>query len=276
MPEAKPEADSRASGLVINRISAHRDPRRVTLEIGERDIRIRRTILRACSSRKGGGIRTNIKGFSMASKRRLLFAARNFSEGRYMITTTYPADFPTDGRLVKNHLRRFRQWLLRNGVRAGLWVLEFQARGAPHFHIFVTDWVDKDALADIWYRIVGSNDPKHLRAGCRIELFRNNAAKGGYVMKYAAKMEQKDVPMQYDNVGRFWGIFGNANISKSVSLPLHKVKDLVRTIRRAHIKQRQQWVYRRKFRDNGVSGFIAWDAAYIVRRATDPLLAGPS
>lgn len=111
--------------------------------------------------------------FTNASKRRLLFTARNFSGMEIMRTLTYPAQFPTDGRAVKNHWRRIRQRLVRNGANCGLWVLEFRERGAPHFHVFLQNPIDRHALARAWCRIVASADPKHLVAGTRIERFRH-------------------------------------------------------------------------------------------------------
>ena len=162
----------RTTGLVINRISAQKPRREITLEVGRRDIRIRRSYRLTGKSRLGGGMRSNVTKFTNASKRRLMFTARNFPGLEIMLTLTYPADFPLDGRIVKNHWRRFRQWMVRNGAKTGLWVLEFQKRGAPHFHIFIQEPLDKDAVANAWYRIVGSGDPKHLEAGTRIETFR--------------------------------------------------------------------------------------------------------
>jgi hypothetical protein len=94
------------------------------------------------SPKRGGGVRGEISEFSKAPARRLLLAARNFDGLRVMITLTYPSEFPADGRIVKDHWKRMRQWLTRNGVSSGLWFLEFQERGAPHFHIFTRDPVD--------------------------------------------------------------------------------------------------------------------------------------
>lgn len=255
------------SGLVINRISAHRPRREITLEVGPRDIRIRRSYhLAGRSARSGGGIRSEVTAFTNASKRRLLFTARNFSGLEIMLTLTYPANFPTDGRLVKNHWRRFRQWLVRNGAATGLWVLEFQARGAPHFHVFVREPLNREAVADAWYRIVDSADPKHRAAGTRIERFRRPTALGGYVMKYAAKAFQKHVPGGFEKVGRFWGTWGNPQITRSIHVPQSAGKYLVRIIRKAHIKARQEWKSRKRFRDNGRVGFIAWETSVSVTR----------
>ena len=267
--DAQRRADARRSGLVISRISAQKPRREITLEVGQRDIRIRRSYSLTGKPRIGGGIRSCVTAFTNASKRRLMFTARNFPGLEIMLTLTYPADFPLDGHLVKNHWKRFRQWMVRNGAITGLWVLEFQKRGAPHFHIFLRESLDKQAVANAWYRIVNSGDPKHLLAGTRIEQFRYPPALGSYVMKYASKMEQKDVPAEFENVGRFWGVWGKPEIATEIHLPQSIGKHLVRLIRRAHIKKRKEWKYSRRFRDNGRSGFVAWDTSVTVHRLFD-------
>jgi hypothetical protein len=156
-----------------------------------------------------------------------------------MITITYPMEFPSDGKLVKGHLKKFLQWLRDTfyGIR-GVWFLEFQMRGAPHFHI-ITD-LDLASYGDIterrrrkktpgkasygtnveieaaasraWYRIVKSGDPKHLRAGTSWETFEHAEAAERYAAKHSAKPRQKDVPEGYENVGRFWGVIGGVGV----------------------------------------------------------------
>ncbi len=59
-----------------------------------------------------------------------------------MVTLTYPRDWRAavpDGRALKAQLKRFeRRWRRRWGVQpVGVWVLEFQGRGAPHVHLYV-------------------------------------------------------------------------------------------------------------------------------------------
>ena len=171
-PDAQHGAQ-RVSGRVISHIFAQNDNREVTLKVGQRDIRIRRSCWSQGQTEQKRRIRNQVTAFSDGSKRRLLFTARNFPGMDAMLTLTYPADFPMNGRLVKDHWKRFRQWLIRNDVVTGLWVLEFQKRGAPHFHIFLRDYIDRHKIAEAWYRIVGSGDPKHLSAGTRIENFRH-------------------------------------------------------------------------------------------------------
>ncbi len=134
-----------------------------------------------------------------------------------MVTLTYPGFYSSNGAVVKEHLRRFLQELKRKIDRDRLdilhystfWFLEFQERGAPHFHLFTTHSFDKDFVSRRWYEIVNSEDTRHLRAGTRVEKL--TAGRGGtisYASKYAAKQYQKEVPVGYENVGRFWGVSG--------------------------------------------------------------------
>lgn len=181
-----------------------------------------------CADLRPGSLggRGKIKGFSPSSASRMRRFLRT-SEAEYsvFITLTYPGAFPVDGRTVKEHLRRFLQELSRVARRRRLdgkataepvkefsafWFLEFQARGAPHFHIFTTDTFDRDWVASRWYEIVGSDDLRHLRAGTRIEFLRGGRRGAcGYAAKYAAKSVQKEVPENFANCGRFWGVVGN-------------------------------------------------------------------
>src|SRR5207237_2216798 len=138
---------------------------------------------------------------------RLVLSARNVTGLRVLVTLTYPAAFPTDGRRVKRDWAVMRKWLARRGV-GGFWFLEFQARGAPHIHAFLTGPVSKESVASAWYRMVASGDRKHLRAGTRIEWLRSANACGAYASKYAAKQGQRLVPFDFMSVGGFGGPFG--------------------------------------------------------------------
>ena len=120
------------------------------------------------SNQKGGGIRSNIQGFSKASRRRLLYkiaGIRRDAELPCFVTLTYPGEFPTLER-AKRDLKVFVQRIKYKFPCSGIWKLEPQERGAPHYHCLI--WgVDESDLFDFvaytWYEIAGNNDRNHLK-----------------------------------------------------------------------------------------------------------------
>lgn len=154
--------------------------------------------------------------FSKKSRKRLAFVANNTRVVfRTMVTLTYPKEYPTDGKTVKTHLNAFLVWCRRRlDSPSYLWFLEFQKRGAPHIHLLFDAPLPthKDErvqlfndVSQAWYRIVDSGDFYHLQAGTRCERIRKPDGAARYCLKYCYKMEQKCVPSEYRNVGRFWG-----------------------------------------------------------------------
>ena len=186
-------------------------PDYASIQLGRVDVQIKTTNLRQSKS-SGGGRRSTVKELSYQSRLRMMRTARNMPTFPNMLTLTYPSEFPADGKLVKYHWRLFREWLQRQGCTTGFWFLEFQKRGAPHFHVFLPINVCHKSVARRWYEIVDSGDEKHLRAGTRIEALRNSEGAASYASKYATKCEQKEVPVDYQNVGRFWGLWGIKNL----------------------------------------------------------------
>jgi len=160
--------------------------------------------------------RSNITALSIRSGARMRrFLRCCDAQYRIMGTLTYPGEFPHSGRVIKAHFRAFVERCRRYHERAGnfdwsiFWFLEFQSRGAPHFHFFTNHEIPRHLLALWWYDVVGSGDQRHLLAGTRIEYLR--AGRSGaisYASKYSAKVEQKTVPAGFEDVGRFWGAVG--------------------------------------------------------------------
>lgn len=148
--------------------------------------------------------RSAITEFSRKSRTRLRRQLQN-ADPPYsvMITLTYGKEFASDGRKCKEDLLRFRDQLRRYGFlpESSVWVLEFQRRGAPHFHILTSMFIPKMALSWLWNWASGAP----VRTATNIKAVRNAT---GYALKYASKLEQKDCPPQFQNVGRFWGIWG--------------------------------------------------------------------
>jgi hypothetical protein len=144
--------------------------------------------------------------------RRLRFTIDNFRyQMKVFVTLTYGATYPTEGRKVKNDWRAFTERLRRLGYFAKesiIWFIEFQSRGAPHFHFLATGWLSKVFVGQAWAEITGGNP-----AACsRVEGLKHPEAAGAYAAKYASKQDQKAVPENYRNVGRFWGVAGLARV----------------------------------------------------------------
>lgn len=176
--------------------------------------------------------RARIAEFTYKSRKRLAFVAANTPVTFLsMITLTYPGEFPTDGARVKSDFKRFKQWISRAFEKPSvLWFLEFQFRGAPHFHMLIDTMIDKDRYEDVskkWYLIVGSGDSRHLRAGTRVEALRSKEGGKRYAVKYAMKMQQKRVPDGFMSVGRFWGHTRDVAPVERYSEPVHSKRELL-------------------------------------------------
>jgi hypothetical protein len=160
--------------------------------------------------------RGKVIGFSRQSRRRLLALVHqvNFESLGYLpkfITLTYPAAFPADYRIVQRHMEAFHHAFERKyGKRFCIWKREFQLRGAPHIHlmVFIPDYVDRDWVAQSWYRIVGSGDPAHLLAGTQVRAVESVGHCMAYVAKYIAKV--CDDAWDMAGTGRWWGVRNKA------------------------------------------------------------------
>jgi len=215
------------------------------------------------------GTRKAIIGFSKRSAKRLRHIIRNSEDDwKAFITLTYPAEFPCNGRETKGHLNTFLQFLRRRNLK-NVWILEFQERGAPHYHIIVNGFIPKDELAKRWYKIVGSGDEKHLQAGTRIEAIRSKQHLYGYLSGYINKLDQKIVPMEFENVGRFWGT--SRNILEFVIHRFRNTYDVVtrsiRPLRKWYQSHVRGWAKGWKWKWQG-QGFTAYDGAAFIDQMT--------
>lgn len=154
------------------------------------------------------GRRGAIKSFSKSSRRNLLRSIGKLrcTERTYFATLTYPAAFP-DCKQAKRDLDTLGKRLIRRlpGV-SFIWRLEWQQRGAPHFHLLVfgLSISAKNArryLSRVWYEVVGSADPNHLKAGVQLDKLRSWRG----VMAYAAKYVAKVAAVAESEPGRLWG-----------------------------------------------------------------------
>lgn len=162
--------------------------------------------------------REKIIQFSVRSAQRMRrYLRESLADYKIMLTLTYPMGLGEDGARAKRDLcamlKRMRRYVEGVGVDvnrySAFWFLEFQSRGAIHFHLFLTHRFPKEWIAKNWYEVVGSDDLRHLAAGTRIESFKSGKhGISAYATKYAAKQAQKEVPSGFGDPGRFWGVSG--------------------------------------------------------------------
>ncbi len=173
---------------------------------------------------KGGGKRQRIEGFSDESRKRMIeFMHQITFTSLTFVTLTYPSEYPRDFKVYKSHLKRFRQSVERKyGKLKTVWRLEYQVRGAPHYHLLYLDppFIPVKELSEIWYKIVDSKDENHLKCGVDVKPVTDWGDSGlvaHYVSKYAAKRTDDVTEVENGKTGRHWGYW---NIEKAVPVEI--------------------------------------------------------
>jgi hypothetical protein len=229
-----------------------------------------------------GKPRDVVKTLSVASGGRLYDNLTSVDQAHGLplfVTLTYPNYFPGDWSIWKRHLDNFRRVLFRDfalsfsegspapaeAIRerapvfvGGIWRLEAQRRGAPHYHILLwthQPFTDADLdqfrvwIANRWYKVVGSGDDKHLRAGTSVELVTSRDrvfATMGYLCKYLGKDSVHPDSQVFANpVGRYWGVWGKKYLLKKPDEIELTGKAFAR-VRRVLYKQKEVKAKRRK------------------------------
>jgi len=163
-----------------------------------------------------------------------------------LFTLTY-GDYisPIDGRELKRQVNVFLNHFRRRfTTHEYVWFLEFTKRQKPHVHVLTTvapNQFDRIWLGEAWSKISVYDAIRRLtEGGCEglrvvhpINMFdvldecnkvwavhkhikcwekvRKSDGAMRYALKYATKAEQKLVPPQFGNVGRFWGLSRGVN-----------------------------------------------------------------
>lgn len=168
---------------------------------------------------RGGGARGKVKGYTPASRQRLqkrlaMFRNKHLSSALF-VTLTYPEEHPPVD-IAKGHMRAFIKRIRYKFPMAAIgWRLEFQKRGAVHFHLIILGvrFLPNEVVSDWWYKIVGSGDEKHLRAGTEVRRVKSARHAAYYISKYMAKAgEQSDIIPEGTKPGRFWGFEGRVDL----------------------------------------------------------------
>lgn len=176
-----------------------------------------------------------------------------------MITLTYPgewAQLAPSFEDSKRHLQRFRKALERRlrGPVPAVWKLEFQARGAPHYHLLVGCPADREFrewVSSTWTRVIFSDHPHlhgtrmhadSLAAGTQVNYkwhAYGHMAAIAYFSKHNApgglsdKEYQHRVPVEWSSsgTGRWWGIWRTRKVVSSVKLDADDAVQFMRLLR---------------------------------------------
>lgn len=189
------------------------------------------------------GKRKVCKGFSRTSRKGMVYAVGKTDLEKagppVFWSGTYPKEFSPDWKDWKRDIKVFFKRLVRRWPEAFvLWRLEPQKRGAPHFHFLIWkgpkgiieeiqseirnkkiyvmrkthkenkelfDWFSRN-----WADVVGSDDPKHVMVGSRLEAIQTANGILFYVCKYMSK-EEKNRGLDQLEWGRPWGVMGRKN-----------------------------------------------------------------
>jgi hypothetical protein len=170
--------------------------------------------------------RGKIKTFSRGSKQRLMHNLAKVvrHETPLFLTLTYPSSYPT-ALESKKHLRRFLKRLKRRfgDVLGYLWKLEFQRRGAPHYHLFLWGITGdfgaelRGWIAEAWADVCDMHDENHVKAGTSLEKIRKWQGARSYARKYMGKIDETE---REQGIGRVWGMGGKIPISSLLTVPL--------------------------------------------------------
>lgn len=213
----------------------------------------RRTVFAGLKSTKPRGpIRKLSKKASKRMRDRLLQMRK--SEPFLFVTLTYGAVYPASGDAAKQHLNKLWRSLVRRWPQAStVWVMQFQKRGAPHFHLVV--WGIKaralrDWIKEAWPQIATEDWSFVDSAGARVENGRSLKGVANYLSR------PSEVPEAFlgteGTLGRLWGQKNKSALPFS-PVKLFKLKDeagLDRLVRR-YIKSQS-----REKRSKGVPGSV--------------------
>ena len=132
------------------------------------------------------------------------------------ITLTYPGQYPEEGKEWKRHLKNFIHRLVYKFPEAcGVWKLEPQKRGAPHYHLLIwgVEYYDLwKFTGKNWFEVVGSGDINHLKAGTQVKKIDSWRGVVSYTSKYIGKVIND---VGWGEVGRYWGVFQRDKLSWS-------------------------------------------------------------
>lgn len=151
--------------------------------------------------KRPNGKRGKVSVFSKASRKRLLQLFATLNAKKYLFLTLTYGDLYPDTDTAKRHLKNFLKRIQYRYPRVcGVWRIEYQDRGAPHYHIVLmnVNFIDKKVIVKLWEEIIGREFSNNTfdKSGernltfTRIEAIRKHKKVMSYISKYVAKTEK--------------------------------------------------------------------------------------
>lgn len=174
------------------------------------------------ATRKGGGLRSTIKGWSPGAAARHRAWLQSIdpdelpSEHAYAFTLTLK-ETPSDSAEWHSMRRAWEKRVKRIGAIAGHWVTEWQRRGTPHLHGSIwtekaLDPLERYALIKAWLEVCSQ---RGLTATPTAQTVKDVESMGGwsrYCSKHSARStahaQRQGFPEGWETSGRVWGHWG--------------------------------------------------------------------
>lgn len=226
-------------------------------------------------TRTAPGKRGKVTQFSEASRRALGWV---YSQGPWhsMVTLTYHENEIPPPEVSKSHLSMVLQRLRRMGVRY-LWVLEWQRRGVPHYHVWldrrfrdcpegadVPDGNSWRPIVETWLETTGqAGDARAVAFHRHQKTYTDWEVRVGnnYAAKYADKICQKGLPEGVEAYGRWWGASNGVNkptksvhVCEEADMPESNMTESVQT-RRVLRRCIEKWSGRKRKKRSSNTGF---------------------
>lgn len=142
----------------------------------------------------------------------------------YKDNVTDPTKYMRDRRAFMDRLRRDYPHV------AAIWKLEFQDRGAAHFHIlFWGGWIDSGWIATQWDRIAGNDFNGGHSTSTRVEYPRSARNATSYLFSYLSKGGSERTPHEAA-IGRIWGVHNRCALPFVTPDEFRAAPDFVRSI----------------------------------------------
>jgi hypothetical protein len=178
------------------------------------DVELGKKVEKKANNKRGSVIRE----FSREARTNMLYTMSRIKRDSLpcFVTLTYGQSYNADAKVWKNDLHSFALRLHRAFPDfSGIWKLEPQRRGAPHYHLLIWGVSCQELRAFVpaaWHEVIKSDDPNHLswhmglcgngNIHC-VQEVSTPKAMYQYVIKYINKASTEG----WKNVGKWWGIF---------------------------------------------------------------------